>query len=64
MDLIKAVIGTLLLLVVVVGLWYIIVAGLWYGVLWAFGFPIAFAWKQVIGLVLLSIIFSGPSAAK
>jgi TctA family transporter len=64
MELIKSVIGTLLLLTVVIGIWYGVVAGLWYGVLWAFGFPIAFAWKQVIGLVLLSIIFSGPSAAK
>ena len=35
---------------------FAILGGLWWIVLWSFNFPIAFAWKQVIGILVLSII--------
>ena len=35
---------------------FAILGGLWWVVLWSFNFPVAFAWKQVIGLLIFSVI--------
>ena len=35
---------------------FMILGGLWWIVLWSFNFPIIFAWKQVIGVMVISMI--------
>jgi len=43
---------------------FVVIAGLWWVVLWSFGFPILFAWKQVIGVVTIAAIMNLGSANK
>ena len=43
---------------------FIIIGGLWYVVLWSFNFPISFAWKQVIGIVILTGLFGSYACMK
>ncbi len=52
-------IGVILLLIVL----FFVTAGVWYIVLWSFNFPIAFAWKQTIGIFALMLLFNGSNAA-
>ncbi len=51
------IIGVILILTLV----FLITAGAWYIVLWSFNFPIAFAWKQTIGIYVMMLLFSGTS---
>jgi hypothetical protein len=37
---------------------FLIIGGVWWIVLWSFNFPIAFAWKQVIGVVSISALMN------
>jgi hypothetical protein len=55
-----------LLATLVIGtvLGFVIIGGLWYVVLWSFNFPIAFAWKQVIGIVVLTGLFGSYACMK
>jgi hypothetical protein len=58
MEVFKVLMLTLLLLVLILGIAFLINAGLWWIVLWSFGFPIAFAWKQVIGITAISVFIA------
>ena len=41
---------------------YLIVAGTWWVILWSFNFPILFAWKNVIGVILLIFMFGSTAS--
>ena len=43
---------------------YFIVAGLWWIILWSFEFPIIFAWKNVIGIIVLIFLFGSSATFK
>jgi hypothetical protein len=47
-----------LLVIAFTMLGFLIIGGVWWIVLWSFNFPIAFAWKQVIGVVLISVLMN------
>ena len=51
------VIGGILALVIA----FFIFAGMWWTILWTFSFPIAFAWKNVLGFIMLIGVFGGSS---
>jgi len=57
----KEIVGVIIALLLVFVLFILILGGTWWIVLWSFGFPIAFAWKQLIGIILVSGMF-GSSA--
>jgi hypothetical protein len=54
----------LMLFIIVLGVTFIITGGVWWVVLWSFNFPIMFAWKQVIGVWLFSLLMNSSSLAK
>jgi len=45
-------------LIMVLLLSYLITSGIWWVVLWSFGFPMAFMWKQTIGVWIAIAIFA------
>jgi hypothetical protein len=45
-------------------LWILISGALWWVVLWSFDFPILFAWKQVIGVAIITGSFSPKTFKK
>ena len=54
---IGAVIGLLLLS-------FFITAGMWWVVLWSFSFPIAFTWKSVFGVMIITGLLSNKRSIK
>ena len=40
---------------------FFVYAGLWWVVLWSFNYAVFFAWKQVLGIIALSIIMNSAS---
>ena len=54
----------LMLFIIVLGITFIITGGVWWVVLWSFNFPIMFAWKQVIGVWLFSLLMNSSSLSK
>ena len=57
MEIIKIIFVLIIAIVIVIAL----VAGTWWVVLWSFNFPIAFAWKQVIGILAFSFLMNAGS---
>ena len=57
----KEIVGVIIALLLVFVLFILILGGTWWIVLWSFGFPIAFAWKQLIGIILVSGLFGSSS---
>ena len=55
MEVIKFILLATLAIAVVVA----IIAGWWWVILWSFNFPIVFAWKQLIGVVLVLSTLAG-----
>jgi len=53
--------GLIFALLLVFVLFVLILGGTWWIVLWSFNFPIAFAWKQLIGVILVSGMVGGSS---
>ena len=47
--------------IIVLVVWVLVVGGLWWLVLWSFEFPILFAWKQVFGVIVLSMLLGNSS---
>jgi len=47
--------------IIIIILAFSVVGAVWWVVLWSFNFPIAFAWKQVIGVLALSALFNSGS---
>ena len=41
--------------------WVLISGAVWWVFLWSFNFPIAFAWKQIIGVALITGTFAPKS---
>jgi hypothetical protein len=48
----------IMLAVFVILLSYLIIAGVWWTVLWSFSFPIAFAWKQTLGIWIVYAVLN------
>ena len=57
-------IGLFIAIILILALSFAIVGGAWWVVLWSFGFPIAFAWKQVIGVRILTLLFNSSATYK
>jgi len=55
MEVVQFILLATLAIVVVIA----IIAGWWWVVLWSFNFPIVFAWKQLIGVVLVLSTLAG-----
>ena len=53
--------GIVVLILMGIILWVLISGSLWWVVLWSFNFPIAFAWKQLIGVLIITGMFAPMS---
>ena len=53
--------GIVVLILMGLILWVLISGSLWWVVLWSFNFPIAFAWKQLIGVLIITGMFAPKS---
>jgi len=51
-------VGTIFTIIALIAISFFIVAGVWWAVLWSFNFPVVFAWKQVIGVYLMSVLMN------
>lgn len=63
-ELTVMIISLMAVVIIGVAVGYLVTAGIWWTVLWSFGFPIAFAWKNVIGVMMLTLLFGTTSVIK
>ena len=52
------IVGIIFAIIALIAISFFIVAGVWWAVLWSFNFPVVFAWKQVIGVFLMSVLMN------
>ena len=54
----------IILILIALVIVFLVTAGLWWVVLWGFGFPIFFMWKQVFGIMALTTLVRVISVKK
>ena len=60
----QEIIGIGIIILAVMLLWVLLSGAIWWVFLWSFDFPIVFAWKQIIGVALVTGIFAPKSFKK
>ena len=50
------------IILMVLAIMYMVVSAAWWVILWSFNFPIAFAWKQTIGVMVATMLLNSSAA--